>query len=687
MAIERMKSIWLFAPRGEARAILDHLASTGVFHVVDCRPSANGDLAELGIEGVFPDVSNMERRVQLLRETLAVLSPFHRTSRDFLENFITTPLEVTKADVVGALKSIEVEKMHAEVKRREREYNEAVAALEEARDALKAKSDFEGVSSMLIGAKDQRMTSAFLGRIPAEKAAALRSDDRLPDPCAFAIVAKRKRKVILQATCLAEDRESFEESLSEYGFERVEPVEETLTVQDFLAGLRDDVQRCEEDEKEKRNRLVELAKANRQNVETALGYWEERLRIARSASLLAESKRLTLVRGYVREADLTRFRENIAHELPRVEMEIRDPVPEESVPVSLRNRGPFRAASFLVGMFGMPNYFTFDPTPYIIISFLIFFGACFGDAVYGILMAIIGLLLARKYRDYPGPRNLFKLLAVAGVPTFIVGVLTGSWAADLFSASYLGQYLPLPTSLSVLCDNAFKFDMIQKSLIALGIALVLGVANQFLSLICLMVRNVRQGNPRAALFDGGFWLMVLPAVVIVAAAMFVSVPKPVSHAAYAMAGVGAVGLVLTQGRDQKNLIGKATIGVVSLYGIVGSYGITAFIGDILSYSRLLALGLTTAIVGMCFNLIGGLAADMAGDVRVLGVLLFLLVVVLGHSMNFLISLLGAFVHSARLIFVEFFGKFYQGDAQPFAPIGAWTGRIRVLDAPTVWPKA
>jgi len=686
MAIERMKSIWLFAPRGEARAVLDHLAGTGLFHVVDCRPSADGDLEELGIEGVFPDVSNMERSVQLLRETLAVLSPFHRTSRDFLENFITTPLEVTKAEVVGALKSVEVETMHAEVKRREREHNEAVAALDEARDALKAKSDFEGISSMLIGAKDQRMTSAFLGRIPVEKAAALRSDDRLPDPCAFAVVAKRKRKVILQATCLAEDRESFEELLRQHGFERLEPVDETLTVEDFLARLRDDVARREADEKEKRNRLFEIAKANRCNVETALGYWEERLRIARSAALLAESKRLTLVRGYVREADLTRFRENIAHELPQVEMDIRDPEPGENVPVSLRSRGPFRAASFLVSMFGMPNYFTFDPTPYIITSFLIFFGVCFGDAVYGILMAVVGLLLARKYRDYPGPRNLFKLLAVAGAPTFVVGVLTGSWASDLFSASYLGAYLPLPKSLSVLCDNAFKFDMVQKSLVALGIALMLGVANQFLSLICLMVRNVRQGKPRAALFDGGFWLMVLPAVVIVAAAMFVSVPKPVSHVSYAMAGVGAVGLVATQGREQKSLIGKAAIGIVSLYGIVGSYGITAFIGDILSYSRLLALGLTTAIVGMCFNLIGGLAADMAGDFRALGVVLFLLVVVLGHSMNFLISLLGAFVHSARLIFVEFFGKFYQGDAQAFAPIGTWTGRIRVLDAPTVWAE-
>ena len=257
-----------------------------------------------------------------------------------------------------------------------------------------------------------------------------------------------------------------------------------------------------------------------------------------------------------------------------------------------------------------------------------------------------------------------------------MGVVTGAWASDLFTAKYLGPDNPLV----ILCEHPYRFDMIQKSLLALGVALVLGVVNQFLSLICLMVRNVREGDVKAAIFDGGFWLLVLPAIVIGAAGLFVPVPGALTKVSVVAAIIGAVGLILTQGRAEKSFTGKAVIGVVSLYDIVGTYGITAFIGDILSYSRLLALGLTTSIVGMCFNLIAG----MVRGTSIWGFAAFLLLLLVGHTMNFLISILGAFVHSARLIFVEFFGKFYRGDASAFAPLGAWTGSIRVMDKNTVW---
>jgi V/A-type H+-transporting ATPase subunit I len=102
---------------------------------------------------------------------------------------------------------------------------------------------------------------------------------------------------------------------------------------------------------------------------------------------------------------------------------------------------------------------------------------------------------------------------------------------------------------------------------------------------------------------------------------------------------------------------------LSLYRIVGSYGITAFIGDTMSYCRLLALGLTTSIVAMSFNMIAGMVRDS------LGVVPFILVLILVHPFNFLISVMGAFVHSMRLILVEFFGRFYEGGAKPFAPLG------------------
>jgi len=147
--------------------------------------------------------------------------------------------------------------------------------------------------------------------------------------------------------------------------------------------------------------------------------------------------------------------------------------------------------------------------------------------------------------------------------------------------------------------------------------------------------------------------------------IFTNIPAAVFNTGLWLFTAGAVGLVLTQGRDIKNIFGRLAGGLVSLYGIMGSYGITAFIGDTLSYCRLLALGLTTSIVAMTFNLMAG----MLKGIPYVGMILFLLLLLIGHVFNFAISVLGAFVHSMRLIYVEFFGRFYEAGSRPFQPLG------------------
>jgi len=676
MAIERMKSLWLFAPQGSARRVLDRLAAMGIAHVADCGLADSEEHEALGIERVYPEVGDLERNVHLSRETLTILTRFHKSKKGVLENFIPTPREVCKADVQHALANVNLEALHAEAKEDDRAFNTASQSLQKAQEDLKALAALEGVPGMLPGKNDQKNVAAFLGVLPGSNMEQIKADERLRDTFVFVVVAQKKSELVVEAVCPAADGAALLNLLRESGMDLIEPDADTVTIQEYLDRRREEIRRCEAAAAQAETALRAFSKAHYDEMEIVFGYWEERLRIANTAGLMAESKRLTVLRAYVCEAEMDMFQQRIQAELPQVTLDISDPVPGDVVPVKLRNAKVLAPAEFLVRMFGMPNYFTFDPTPYIASTFLAFFGICFGDVLYGVLLVTLGILLAKKYRAYPGLRSMFSLFALAGIPTIVMGLLSGTWAADLFTVSYLSADNPL-----VGLRNRFMcFDMIEKTMFALGTALLIGVANQFLSLICLMVRNVRLGDVKAAVFDGAFWLLVLPAVVVGSATLFVAVPGLLSTITYSAAGVGAVGLILTQGRAEKTFIGKAVIGAVSLYGIVGTYGITAFIGDILSYSRLLALGLTTAIVGMCFNLIG----SMAMDLPYVGVVAGIVVIILGHTMNFLISILGAFVHSARLIFVEFFGKFYQGDAIGFAPIGTWSGRIRVVDSTTIW---
>jgi V/A-type H+-transporting ATPase subunit I len=179
-----------------------------------------------------------------------------------------------------------------------------------------------------------------------------------------------------------------------------------------------------------------------------------------------------------------------------------------------------------------------------------------------------------------------------------------------------------------------------------------------------------------AIFDAGLWLLTLPGFLLIASTLFLETPPWALRLGLALFGVGALGLVLTQGRHERGIAGKCITGFVSLYGILGSYGCVSFMGDVLSYSRLLALGLTTSVVGMAFNMMAG----MLRQVHAAGPVLFVAMLLFGHAFNFAISILGSFIHPARLIFLEFFGRFYEGGAVRFRPLSPDSDQVMVVSS-------
>lgn len=675
MAIERMKSVWFFDPRQRSRELVERLAEMGLSHVTDAGMPSEEALMDLGLSRPGPDTQDIERHVQALRETLDALTPYADVSRGFLQNFIPTPVELRADELSKALGSIDVESLRAEVGETDRRRATTAVALQKARERLAALETLRGADFTVPGKAGLRRTAMFAGTMSVIQFERLARSDALPEGTMLSEALRTGRRSVVQAACRIEDRDALSGVLRDAGFDLIEPEGEALHFTEYLSRKRAEVGGLARTLDAEEDRLRKLAAERRAAVEAALGYWEERLKAARAAALIAQSRRLTVLRGYVRECDMAELDRRMAQDLPDVVTIVRDPQPGEAVPVSLKNPKFLAPASFLVEMFGLPEYFTFDPTPAIFFSFLVFFGFCFGDVLYGVLLIALGWGLARKYRDYPTLRNFFLLLAYAGVPTIIVGALTGSWAGDL--PAYLGD----GNFLQRWSDGLAVANPIDKALQVLLIALALGVLNQFLGIIMLMVRNIRQGDVKSAIYDGGFWLILLPGAIVLMAGMFVSVPGAWTTAAWITCAVGATGLVLTAGRNEKSLTAKIAVGIVSLYGIVGSYGITAFIGDTLSYSRLLALGLTTGIVAMCFNMIASMTRDWPWGI---GLIVFTVLLIAGHLLNFFLSVLGGFVHSARLVFVEFFGRFYQGGAPRFQPLGVWRGRIRVTDRPAVW---
>ena len=669
MAIEPIEKVWLVSPASDAPAVPLRLAEIGLVHVSDVAPEDSQHAA--AISRLSADARDIEARIRKLNETLEILKEFSKTAREFLSNLIPTPIETTRAELDAALAAVDLDGLHQQAKELSAHRAAAEAAAAEAAQQLSTLSGFADVAAAFPAEGSLRWTRATLWLAAAKQARRVLQEGIAPANATLELLATTGTQALLASVCLAEHEAAVAAQLRDLGLEPIAPPEQATTLAAHVKAIEATRSQAAADAEAAVAELRKLA-ALRHQAELVLGHWEERRETALAQGKMAQTGRAAVLVGYVRRRDLGRFQAAAARLLPQVSIVTEPLAGDDEPPVSLRNHPVFRPAQFLVEMFGLPGYHQFDPSAFLMLSFIAFFGICLGDAIYGIVLLGMAWYLIRRYRKYPGVRSLFELLAWGSLTTFLVGVATGTWAADLLS-----EYIGKGNAIGRMVDALKLTDPLQKPLLALGIALFLGVANQFWGVTMKMYGCWRQGDRWGALFDGGLWLLLLPGLVMLIAKFFSpELPGWVSSVGSSLALTGAAGLVLTQGRHEKGIVAKAVVGLVSLYVIVGSYGAVAFIGDTLSYSRLLALGLTTAIVGMAVNIIGNM---LNVDVVLLGVLLFAVVAAGGHFFNLLISGLGAFIHSARLIFVEFFGRFYSPGATRFAPLGATGGRIRVMD--------
>lgn len=338
-----------------------------------------------------------------------------------------------------------------------------------------------------------------------------------------------------------------------------------------------------------------------------------------------------------------------------------DPDEGEQPPTLLKNSKMADAMEPLITMYGTPTYGGFDPTGIVTPFFYLFFGMCFGDAGYGLLIAGVLLLILMKKPVTGTLKKFLVILTVSNFMAVIVGTLTFSWFGDSIVAFPFLSFLKPLGVFQVL-------DPMNDPMTFLGISLALGFLQIMVGLFIAMRENLRKGDKFAAFADQGGWVIFLCGLVLLGLASAGMLPLPTALCG-AVAGVGALILVATQGREKPSIFGKLFSGVMSLYNVTG------YLGDVLSYSRLLALGLGSAAVGMVINLLCNLVAGSG----VIGIALAIVIFVVGHTFSIAVNILGAFVHSLRLQYVEFFGKFYEASGGDFAPLSMSTQYVKLTD--------
>lgn len=678
MAIDPIKKLTILSPRHSSKRLMRTVSALGIIDVIDAGEQLEDEALHLRIKGTSTeDVDDVLRKIEAILNLLKTYAP---EEQGFFQGLTPVPQIIDREELRTATENYDLEARS----------RLAIELDEILRRSERAKTDIENRLAALTPFADlpftmgdfhrPRRTCLLFGYLPRKHLEHLgkpvspwrdiaweivdseTSDGTgsFPAPADSRMAKTVKENARVLIAVLKDDVDEVKSALLRLSFAEINLPDFSETIGDHVKGLQEDLAQLSATMAETIAKVEALA-PERRTLITLKAFWtankNERLALTKTLG----GKWVHLLTGYIRTRDVDRLQTTFAKEFPESVIVLEDPAPDEDVPVSLALTKTMRPLSLLVEMFGLPPYRSFDPTPYLHINFYLFFGICFSDAGYGLMLIATSLYLIRKTKQYQGVADFGRILLMGGISTVIFGALLGSWFGDLYQPKYLGEnnfLLRLQSIFAVL-------DPVSKTIHALLIALFIGVLNQFFGIGLRMYGSLRTGDWKSALFDGFFWFLTLPGLLILVSKLFVTTPQPLYQTGIALFGAGALGLILTQGRDQKNPVARILSGMVSLYGIVGSYGITAFIGDTLSYCRLLALGLTTSIVGTTFNMLGGLMKD----IPYVGLLLFVLIVVAGHLFNFVISLLGAFVHSMRLIFVEFFGRFYDAGARPFRALG------------------
>lgn len=355
------------------------------------------------------------------------------------------------------------------------------------------------------------------------------------------------------------------------------------------------------------------------------------------------SQHLVMISGWIESDRVAAFTNlltsQFAHHVivtsEEIDIEAEDEASIKSIPVKLNNNALVKPFELVTKMYALPRYDEVDPTPFLMPFYLVFFGMMVADIGYGLIMMIGTFLAIKCFNLDEGTSNFLKFFHILGWATVIWGFIYGS---------FMGVEMPFK-----LLDTTNDVTTI------LIISIVFGVIQILLGLLLSTHQHIKKKDYIEAYKSGMSWFLVIVGVALLVVGMFIPGFELLATVGKWVAIINAIGIVVAAIVKSKSLAGLGS-------GLYDLYGASSYVGDLVSYTRLMALGLSGGSIAAAFNMI----IDFFPPVGkfTIGILLFIVL----HALNIFLSLLGAYVHGARLMFVEFFGKFYSGGGKAFEPL-------------------
>lgn len=635
MAIVNMKKFKLFIFDGDRAKLIDKFQKFNYVHIDESRFDADFSEDDFTRPRSSEDLIEIDDKIKRSKEDIDLLLQF-KEKENPLKTMKEGVEDISLEELAARALAFPFEKIDGEIK-----------ALVEAKDKNNSKiqnidskigelKPWEDLSSSVDGLNNMASVNIYTGTVSSNHAAEFESEFIKNDLAYLDRVSKDKNFYYYLMIVENSVDEKIKSLFSSYGFTPINIKAD--------GKVKDKIESYERD----KEFLYEKNKNIEEDLKTYLKYLEdfkfsyefyrnEKIKIMSERKFLKTTE-LDLIEGYVPSDKLEGFENEVKkvcgeNYYLNAEDANRD---SEKVPILLKNNSFVSPFELMTEMYSMPRYNEIDPTPFFAPFYFIFAGIMVGDFGYGLLVFLGTLFALKKFKLTEKKRRFIKFFNYLSISTIIFGLVFGS---------FFGGIIEFPALI----------DPAEDSTLLVILSLILGGIHIFFALGIKAYMNIRDGKPKDALYDVGFWYMAVLGAIGFILSKFLPQVAAFGKVFLVVMVLGMIGIVATGGREEKSTGAKIGWGIYSLYGI------SSYLGDFVSYLRLMALVLSGSFLGLAINMIAG----MLFESNILGKLFAIVIFVVFQLFNAFLSYLSAYVHTARLTYVEMFNKFYEGGGIPF----------------------
>lgn len=652
-----MKRATLVAMQADEEALLKKLQEIGTVEILHMEET---DTTDARLDGI-------QERLRRFSESMEVVKPFAPKKSFFSPQRREESLSNVDADAISAITIAD------EISEIRSEQNHLFAERGKSEAMLRALEPWANLCTPMECVGDTKRTRIFSGFLQSKDVNALLEQDYLETQ-----IVDEGSEYALLIVCRREDYRAAQSFLktvewTDFAFPKRNgtPAKAMEEIRVEIRSFTERIEALEARVSEYGEKLTLL-----ENASDATTIVRDRCLASNDLSRLSRS---FILEGWVRADEAEKTGQTIASVTDAYYWDVREPSEDEVPPTVIQNNSVVRPFEAVQSLYAYPVYGTTDGTPYMTPFYILLFGLMLSDSGYGLLLSLgaLAYLRIKKPRGMSG--RIARVLVWCGLSTLVWGVFVGSCFGITQTHASGGVFDRIADVFARWNIFPMWIDPMEDAMLMLGLCFGLGVIHLVAAYLIRAFLDFKNGDWKSAVFDQISWVLIIVGLIVgffptigSMAGFEIVLPNTVTQAALIAAGVGALLILLFKGRNKPKILGKITGGLGELYNI------TSVLSDILSYARLFGLGIATGVIAQVFNTLSGMLMSGSSPVmQIIGPIIAIVLLLVLHTFNIAINTLGAFIHCARLQYVEFYGRFFEGGGREFKPLSYKTKHIQI----------